>query len=143
MDRPDRERIAKELYEYASKDIQEFIDEFKVDVPRKPREWEDKPEGSAGKEYWYKRADQILALLIPDIEEITRKLRRYYEDARHRDTKYFNEKIKEAKREGKEGIFKAIEAEFFATPQDIPQLGREPVLGCIVKSFWQALKDEK
>lgn len=51
--------------------------------------------------------------------------------------------IEQIRKGERKRILREIEKEFFAEPQDIPQSGREPVLGCIVQSFWQALQEDK
>lgn len=58
-----REKKAQGIYKIVANEISQFIDEHKVAV-RKPRTWDELPDGVRGywKDYWRKQVDQILSL---------------------------------------------------------------------------------
>ena len=53
-----RNNLAQLIYEETAKEVAAVIEEYEIEI-RKPRKWNDKP----SKEYWYEKADAILALL--------------------------------------------------------------------------------
>jgi len=55
-----KEELAKQIYQVASEEVAQFIDEYEV-AARNPRLWEELPDVS--KSYWYVRAESLISYL--------------------------------------------------------------------------------